>query len=253
MSCTRTCICTCTNGLAIKKYYDKMYQITKLIFEQDFNEPILIAPNVLVLIFGRFFNQEIGIIPRYIVELRFGEKYNCLVGLLPGSLKCLIFGNNYILTLILSKNIERLTIGYGFNCDETFKLTKKLLHIIFECNVKIPIKFSKHLTTLLVYTYCNQIIKLPKYITFLKIGFSSIKSINFTSRMIYIELYLNSRNQMKHLIFEHPYKAIHLKNVSFCNWDLSDLTDNPKKIILHCLSYGNTANEPRNAIIDLIK
>lgn len=233
------------------KYYGKIYQVSSLRLEQEFNDLILIVPNVLILIFGRSFNKNLGTIPRYITELRFGDEYNQSVELLPSHLKCLVFGRNYNLPLVLSKNIENLTIGSYFN--QEYKLTKKLLHIDFMFIIRNPIKFSKHLTTLMMHSYCNLTIELPKYITILKIGFSRLKSVIFTSRMTYIEIYLSSNAQMKHFIFEHSYKVIHLKNVAFNNWDLTSLTDNPKKIILHCLSNINSNNEPKNITYNIIR
>ena len=108
------------------------------------------------LILGDSFNENVDFLPHNIKVIIFGENFNCSVDLLPNSLTHLTFGSNFNQKVDkLPKLITHLTLGKNFNQPTEF-LPDSITNLIFGFNF-------------------NNLLKLPKNIAYLELGFKFSK------------------------------------------------------------------------------
>ncbi len=100
--------------------------VTHLIFEKEFNQPIVIPNSVTHLIFGCNFNQPI-VIPNSVTYLSFGYEFNQIVDI-PNSVIHLIIGNEFD---IIDNNIP----------NSVNHLTYHIYYPIYRKNVKLQDNF----------------------------------------------------------------------------------------------------------------
>jgi len=72
----------------------------KIIFDDDFNEPIYAYLNILSLrktiVFGKNFNQNIAIIPNNVEKIFLGKNFQKSIIDIPSTIKSIVFANDSI-------------------------------------------------------------------------------------------------------------------------------------------------------------
>lgn len=122
-------------------FYKEFKKIDTLIFEDkvcdevltflsSFDQPIILTPNILHLVFGEAFNQPI-VLPSKIMYLIFGWYFNHPI-ILPSKIKYLTFGYEFNQPIVLPSKITYLTFGYEFN--QSIVLPSKIRYLALECN-----------------------------------------------------------------------------------------------------------------------
>lgn len=237
------------NRLTLQQYNERIYWGTVVRFGQDFNHPIIIAPNITHLYFGHFFNQKLGLICAHVEHITLGENHNFPIGKLPRTLKCIVFGMNYNSPLELPKNIMSVKVGQCFS--HPLKLTKKLLHVATGYKFNKPVKPSKYLKTLNFAHNYNKHIELPKYLVCLKMCVPVGKPIILTPYIAHIDIYMSESDMCTTFIFEYTHAVIRLHREHFIDWECCELTNNVKCNILRCnYIWGPLSNAPSNVTID---
>ena len=197
--------CSCLNykpkeneSFIIKNKYLKLFDniliilkhnvtITKLIFDEDFNQPLDNLPNTIThLSFSKYskFNYPLDNLPNSITYLEFGSHFNHPLNNLPNT-------------------ITHLTIGSKFN-HPLNNLPNTITHLSFS-------KYSKF----------NQLVdNLPKSLTHLEFGYHFNQSINNLSNTI-THLTFNSAPQNRNDInFNHKYEILLVRMASIGNFTI---------------------------------
>lgn len=191
----------------LKPYRDVMRQTNYLVFGNNFNQKLKLAPNITHLILGNCFNQRFKM-GQNILTLEFGNCFNkplhltqCLEILIFGDnfnqpliltprISILKFGNCFNQPIVLTPNISYLSFGMAFN--QKIDLTPNLNYILFGEEFRQTFeKYPKNIETVILdNTNCFSIFLFPGNMSRLTIPISFGKHIEINKKMKYF--YLNS-------------------------------------------------------------
>jgi len=205
----------------------------KIIFTDDFNEPILGFANIIclrkIIVFGKNFNQNLGMLPSNVEKIFLGKNFHKSIIDIPSNIKSIIFANDSIFLNSLDylhNYIQELILGDNYNLIIN-KLPNNLKILILGKNFSSKINiFPNNLVYLDIgESYANSLDNLPESLETLIIGGKFNDFIKYTSNL-------------KHLI---------IKNNCIFNKELENL---PSSLLY--LSIQNNYTIPITNLVDSI-
>lgn len=174
-------------------YYDKQtkcltipFNVTEMIFDDAYNEEVVVFPNINHLRFGYCFNQPI-VLGANIITVHFGQNFDSLVQLNRGIVE-LEVGDQFDQHICLNKRLKKIKFGSCF--DKPVLLNHDLEHISFDnCWYWRPISLGPNVKVLVLksFNYIHKVF-LTKRITHLTFADDNCAYIELPKHLKYLSL-----------------------------------------------------------------
>lgn len=223
----------------LEPYYDIMVYASRIIFPNNFDQPIMLFPNTTYLKVERGYNLPI-VLSQNLWSLHIFTSYGHVLKL-PSGLKTLIIFK-YELPLELNKNMKIFEINNGFN--RTIRLNKIMEHITIQC-YNNQIILNKKLNCFHVWGTLNQLLELPKHLT--RLSVAGVKKILLPPFITYLNIGCVNTD---YFVLEYKItKPIHII-INSCDPHLLDnIPNNKEGILLNCGLKKPTHNLPNNSVV----
>lgn len=158
----------CTNGT----YYDDQkkcliipFCITDMVFDNKYNNEVVVLPNIEQLCFGHAFNKPI-VLGLNVKDVKFGKNFDSLI-VLNKNIETLEFGNGFNQHICLNKRLKKIKSDSRFT--KSVLLNRDLKYVLFDnCENECPISLGPNVKVLVIksFNYIHKVF-LTKRITHL--------------------------------------------------------------------------------------
>lgn len=174
-------------------YYNKRtkcliipFGITKMIFDDTYNEEVIVFPNIKHLCFGHNFNQPI-MLGANIVTAHFGQNFNSSI-ILNRRVMELEVGSRFDQNICLNKRLKKIKFGSCF--DKPVLLNHDLEHVSFDNRgYEYPLSLGPNVKVLVlkIFNYIHKMF-LTKRITHLTFADDNCARIKLPKHLKYLSL-----------------------------------------------------------------